>query len=175
MAWGIEGDLGGIEQTLDRLYNAAEKATAKGLYKGAGIVADNLNASVNSIHTEVFEYATDGYKRPPSPEEKAVLQSSAHGIAKFHSNGIEMDTSVGFDNAGYATFGKGKVFGKMKYGRHKGERGIPIPMLARAINSGTSFREKQPFLNRAWSKSKSAADEAIRTTVDAELQKAADE
>ena len=109
MAWGIEGDLGGIEQTLDRLYNAAEKATAKGLYKGAGVVADNLNASLNSIHTEVFEYATDGYKRPPSPEEKAVLQSSAHGIAKFHSNGIEMDTSVGFDDAGYATFGKGSL------------------------------------------------------------------
>ena len=174
MAWGITGDLDSISAKVQKLENAAMKATAKGMYKGAGIAADNLSSSINSIRTEPFVYATTT-KRAASPEEKAVLQSAAHGVAKFHTNGVEMDTSVGLDNSGYATFARAKVFGKMKSGRHRGERGIPIPVLARSIESGTSFREKQPFMRRAWAKSKSPAAEAIRSTVESELQKAANE
>ena len=54
----------------------------------------------------------------------------------------------------------------MTRGSHKDERGVPIPALIHAIDSGTSFMEKQPFLSKAFksvSKAKAATEaEAAR-------------
>ena len=65
------------------------------------------------------------------------------GVAKFDKNGTEVDTSVGYKNAGYADLN-----GKKK----------PIPQIVNAINSGTSFMNKQPFVRKA---AKSGGPKAI--------------
>ena len=74
------------------------------------------------------------------------------GIAKFKRKGVVIETSVGMENAGYADLA--------------GKR-VPIPQIANAINSGTSFREKQPFLRKAFSQSKKAAEAAIEAGIKA--------
>lgn len=135
-----------VSEMLTRLGNKAEDVASGSLYDGAGIVADAFTAAANSIQTEPFRYAAGGRKRKPSPEEKAALIGKS-GIAKFNKNGSEVDTIIGISgSAGYAN-----VAGKQKAVRE----------IARSINSGTSFMEKQPIFRKAKSSSQNAAKAAI--------------
>lgn len=141
-----------VSRMLASLGEKAESVAAQGLYDGAGEMADALQKSVDGIKTEPFRYTVFG-QRSPSPEEKAVL-GGAIGIARFSKNGSEVDTSVGFRNAGYAEIG-----GKLK----------PVPMIANAINSGTSFMQKQPFFRKGVSAGSKRAEEAIRSTIEEKI------
>lgn len=135
---------------MEKLPEKATKVAAEALYEGAGIVADAVSGAVQGIATEPFHYATGGRTRKPSPEEKALVAGAKHGVAKFRKNGISVQTSVGYQNAGYGT-----INGKTK----------PIPQVANAINSGTSFMQRQPFMTRAFSQSKGAAKAAIEAGI----------
>lgn len=137
-----------ISEQLDRLGESAPAVAAQALYEGAGVMADELNRTVDSIKTEPFKYAW-GTRRLPSPEEKEIVKQAAAGIAKFHrEGGAEMDTSVGFRNAGYA-----ELAGKQ----------VPIPLIVNSINSGTSFMQKQPFIRKT---AKQAAPKAVKKMQD---------
>jgi len=142
------------EAMLSRLGESAGAVAAYGLYDGAGIMADAINAQAAAIRTEGFHYAAlpGVTMRLPSPEEKAALMSAGAGIAKFEKNGGEVGTSVGFGNAGYA-----EVNGKTK----------PVPQIANAINSGTSFMKAQPFFRRGVNSGRGAAVDAIGKAIEA--------
>ena len=133
-----------ISAALDQLEKNAASAAAQGLYEGAGVMADEVNKAAADIRTEPFKYAARGARRLPSPEEKAIVTAAAAGIAKFQTDGTEIDTSVGFRNAGYA-----ELDGKIR----------PIPVIVNSINSGTSFMKKQPFIRKA---AKSGGEKAIK-------------
>ena len=141
-----------LTRTLGKLGERGQQIAAEGLYEGAGLMADKVSQAVRGIATEKFKYATGGKKRKPSPEEKAVLQQARKGVAKFRKNGLGIQTSVGMQNAGYAQLGSVTK---------------PIPQIANAINSGTSFMEKQPFFRKAVSQNQSAAEAAIEAGIKA--------
>ena len=141
-----------LEKKLRLAGDAAQGVAAASLYEGAGIVADSVSRAVHGIATSPFKYARNGEKRKPSPEEKALLESASKGVAKFRKNGVSVDTSVGLNNSGYGSLGSTTK---------------PIPMIANAINSGTSFMDKQPFFRKAVSQSRSAAI----STIDSGIQK----
>lgn len=142
-----------ITEFLDDLDGAAAGAASAGLYKGAGVVADAISAAIDGIATEPFHYVKEGQpKRKASPEEKAALGQGAFGIAKFRKGGGEVTTSIGMGNSGY-----GQVNG----------RTVPVPVIARSIDSGTSFMQKQPFLKNALRKAGGEALAAIGAEIDA--------
>ena len=166
MPMSIETDLSQVEGLFDELEGSVGKAAAHGLYKGAGVVADALTAAIKSIKTEPFHYVREGEpKRLPSPQEVAALGLGQFGVAKFKGSGSEIQTSVGLGNAGYVHI--------MGTGSDESKR-TPVPVIARAINSGTSFMQKQPFLRKAFNSSKGRAEWTIASTVEAELQSAID-
>lgn len=143
-----------LSRTLDQLGDAGQGVAARALYEGAGVMADAVSRAVHGIATEPFRYAK-GRKRKPSPEEKAALAGAGAGIAKFKRNGLTVDTSVGFNNAGYVQITPKSV--------------KAVAQIANAINSGTSFMDKQPFFRKAVSQAKGAAlsrieSEAYRIT-----------
>ena len=141
----VEG-MNELIRSMEKLPEKAAKVAAEALYEGAGVMADTVSRAVQGIATEPFHYATGGQKRKPSPEEKALVAGAKHGIAKFRKNGVSVQTSVGYQNAGYGT-----INGKTK----------PIPQIANAINSGTSFMQRQPFMRKAFSQSRGPAQAAI--------------
>ena len=147
----VEG-MNELIRSMEKLPEKAAKVAAEALYEGAGIVADKVSGAVQGIATEPFKYATGGRTRKPSPEEKALVAGAKHGVAKFRKNGVSVQTSVGYQNAGY-----GEINGKKK----------PIPQIANAINSGTSFMKKQPFMRKAFSQSKGPAQAAIEAGIHA--------
>ena len=139
-----------LTRMLEGLGNAAQGVAAQGLYEGAGIVADSVSQAVHGIATAPFKYAKNG-QRMPSPEEKAILENAPKGISKFRKNGLSVSTSVGFARSGY-----GNLNGKT----------VPVPMIANAINSGTSFMKKQPFFRKAVR----GAEARAVSTMDAEMR-----
>ena len=150
MAWTIQVEgMDELVQGMDRLPEKAEQVAALALFEGAGVMADAVSQAVQGIATEPFKYAGRGKTRKPSPEEKAIIANAKHGVAKFQKNGVSVDTSVGYQNAGYASLN-----GKTK----------PVPMIANAINSGTSFMQAQPFMRKARAK-KGAAVAAIEAGI----------
>ena len=142
-----------ISEMLTKLEGDAEAVAALGLYDGAGIMADTIKSSAGSIREAPFKWASTrrGETRLPSPEEKEIVMNAEAGIAKFDKNGSEVDTSVGYRNAGYAVL-KNKT--------------VPVPVIVNAINSGTSFMRKQPFFRKAVSKGSKAAEAAITAKIE---------
>lgn len=155
MAYTLKVD--GLTEVSEMLTQMAEKAPAaasKAVYEGAGIVADEVRSQVDKIHAEPFHYAVF-VTREPSLEEKAIVQAAGAGIAKFRKNGSEVETSVGFAKAGYAEL-KGKM--------------VPIAKIANAINSGTSFMKKQPFMRKAASSGGRKAMDAMKQSIEASFE-----
>lgn len=190
-------EVDGMAELFQKLKEAEDKSlgiAAWGLYEGAGVVADAVSREMRGIATEPFKYAKNGKKRKPSPEEKAALISAgASGVAKFRKRLGVVETSVGFNRAGFANVNfnhmssKGRTNYKAKeFKGHESmttstlkfagvyERGLqnqkPIGVIANAINSGTSFMQKQPFMRKAFSKSKTAAVAAIEDGIRARLK-----
>ena len=144
-----------LNRILAELGANANKVAAMSLYEGAAVVADAFTRGANAIVTEPFNYVArpemTGTMRYPSPAEKAAVVGKS-GIAKFKESGSEIDTVVGITgNAGYAEVG--------------GER-KPVLLIARSINTGTSFMHKQPVFRKAVTQSKSAARAAIVAKAD---------
>ena len=145
MTISTEG-MGELAQMLSKLGNQADEVAANSLYEGAGVVADAFKSATSGIRTAPFKYTPPGKKRLPSPEEKAALTGKI-GIAHFVNNGDEVNTLIGISgSAGYAN-----VNGKSK----------AVRLIARSINSGTSFMQKQPVFRKAASTSAGAAKSKI--------------
>ena len=114
----VEG-MNELIRSMEKLPEKAAKVAAEALYEGAGVVADKVSSAVQGIATEPFKYAAGGRRRKPSPEEKAIVAGAKHGVAKFRKTGVSVQTSVGYQNAGYASLN-----GKTK----------PVPLIANSIN-----------------------------------------
>lgn len=139
-----------LMKAMDQLPEKAAKVAAEALYEGAGEMADQVGRAVQGIATKPFVKAKGGFKRMASPEEKEILMQARKGIAKFRNDGNEVNTSVGFKNSGYAEL--------------DGKR-VPIPLIAIAIDSGTSFRQKQPFLRKAFVQGEKKATATIENGI----------
>lgn len=148
----VEG-LKELSEMLSQMGEESGKIAAGGLYEGAGVMADEIKKGAEGIKTSPFHYAVF-VTRDPSPEEKAAVMEAGVGIAKFNKNGSEVDTSVGYRNAGYTT-----INGKTK----------PIPQIVNAINSGTSFMQKQPFVRKAATTGAKKAGDAITKYIEAKF------
>ena len=138
-----------ISEMLSKLEEAAPAVASQALYEGAGIMSREIQSAAETIRTGPGP--TRDSARYATPEEKAAVLSVGAGIAKFNKNGTEVDTSVGFRNAGYA-----KLKGKTK----------PIPQIVNAINSGTSFMSKQPFVRKAASSGGQKSIEAMKAKIE---------
>lgn len=148
----VEG-MDGISKMLSEMSESAPGVASQAVYKGAGIMRDAVAGGAESIRTEKFHYAVfpGTTTRLPSPEEKEIVLQAEAGIAKFDKNGTEVQTSVGYSNSGYAVL-KGRV--------------VPIPVIVNAINSGTSFMHKQPFVRKAARKAKAKTEQAMTEVIE---------
>ena len=143
-----------LNKMLSQLGEQAGKVAAVGLYDGAGVMAKEIGNQAKRIKASKFHYGVF-VTRDPSNEEKAAVVNAGAGIAKFDKNGGEVNTSVGYSNAGYV-----EIAGRIK----------PVPLIANAINSGTSFMKKQPFFRKAVSSGTKKATDAIVRTAEAKIE-----
>lgn len=143
-----------ITAMLKELGEQAGSAASAGLYDGAGVMANEIKENAKGIRTAPRKHSEPGGRLPSSEEKAAVLAANGSGIARFRKDQDGVNTSVGYAKAGYVIIN----------GRRK-----PIPLIANAINSGTSFMKKQAFFRRAVNRGSRDAEAAIIRTIEAKI------
>jgi HK97 gp10 family phage protein len=137
---------------LDNLQAHTKEMCGVALYNGAAIVADAVKEAVVAMPTDNRLYVKDGMKTGPSREQKKCL-IEGFGIAKMREDSGFYNVKVGFD--GYNSI-KTKTW----------PNGQPNSMIARAIESGTSFMRPNKFMSKAINRSKKSCEEAMQKSVE---------
>lgn len=148
--------------TIEVVGKNTEDLARRALYSGAGIMADALKTELYSLPTvkesnNIFAYGT-GEKMRLSEKQKAGLLDGL-GIAPFDVTARgEVQTKVGFQG-----------YNEVKTKRYP--NGQPNQMIARVVESGSSYMDKNPFIRRTISRTKKQAEEKMREVVEKEMQK----
>ena len=141
-----------LVQQYEKLENETTNIIGKAIYNGAGVVMDSVKQAVDGIQTD-DHYGTPEHRTTgPSSIQKAGLQH-ALGIAKMRNDAGFYNVKIGFDG----------------YNRVKTKtwpQGQPNMMVARAVESGTSWMMKQPFMRKAEQSSKGRCEKVMGETVD---------
>lgn len=152
------------EKALSQMANHTEEIAEAAVYVGAGIVADAMREEIEALPVGEGEItglppkAKDGQKiNVVSRRQKADLLNGL-GVARIENNRGYIQTKVGFDG-----------YGSVKTKKHPD--GLPNVVLARSINSGTSFMKKNPFARRAVNNSKNHAVKAMGEKIEEEIKK----
>lgn len=128
------------------------------IYAAADIVADAMRRELEKVPTDEHFATTDDPVRGPKKIQKESLLQSL-GIAKMQDDGRGfLNVKIGFDG----------------YNRVKTKRwpkGQPNQMVARSIESGTSWMQKNPFVRRAVASTRKEAIETMRKKVDESIDK----
>ena len=151
----------GLDDYLKQLQDLATSTDGiikRAVYDGAAEVAKAVEAEIRAL-PEVEH----GYQYPwqlpingVTKEQKDGLLEGL-GLAKMQNENGYINTKLGFD-------GYNKVETK------RFPSGQPNALIANAINSGTSTRRKDPFINRAVKASKAKAEAAMAARLDEDIK-----
>ena len=133
---------------LSKLRKGSKEIIEKALMAGANLLADNLRAEMDGIPVDE-RYVKEGQMRDGIKQIQKQGLQDAFGITPIKSKDGVYDVHLGWDGYNYI--------------------GQPNPMIARSVNSGTSFLRAYPFINRAKSKYRKEAEQAMEETIAEEI------
>lgn len=149
---------GGIDtyiKQLDKLYAVTKDAIiGKTVYAGAAVVANRLRAAAEALPEGRENEAIFGAVTPA--QKRGLLEGL--GISRMRDDDGFVNVKLGFD--GYNSV-------KTK----KYPNGQPNALIARAVNSGNSFRKKTKFVDKAVRASKKDAEAAMDAACSREIEK----
>ena len=156
--WTMEG-MSEYIAYLQSIANVTDEAIGAGVYVMAEVVADRVRANIQVLPTVSNEanIATyrQGYSRLSDPEKQGLLDG--FGVSPMQDDGGYKNVKLGFD--GYSSV-------KTK----KYPNGQPNVLIARVTESGSSYRQKTPFVRPAVNASRKEALEKGREAVDRVLE-----
>ena len=128
------------------------KAIAKpALYEGANVLADELRKKIQDLpERDGHVYIKQGETgRGVTKQQKEALLNGM-GIARMRMDNDTYEVKIGFE--GY--------YENLRNG-WRGREQIPISMIARAVESGTSFLQKTPFMRPAFNAAEARVKDAM--------------
>lgn len=152
----------GLDEYTARLKRLADpkeysQYIGKAVYVGAGIIADAVRANIQSIPTT--RSSAPGTPENPidgiAPAQKAGLLNG-FGVSPMQDSNGYYNVKIGFN--GYNSIRTPKY-----------PSGQPNAVIARSVESGTSFRKKHPFVAPAVKAAKERAETMISETLDAAI------
>lgn len=143
---------------LERLGKKTDTVISEAVYEMAKVVADEVKANLIALPSVPDTEGLKAFASEPQqkiPITKAQKWGLVHsfGIASLRNEGGFIHVKIGFD--GYNEV-QTKTFPK----------GQPNALIARSIESGSSTREKTPFLRPALAAARKQAIEAARVKFD---------
>ena len=144
---------------LQKLQDMSRECIGSAVYAGAGVVADAVKQAIRDLPVDERTITADGYMMQGISRLQKAGLIDGFGIAPLRNENGYMHVKLGF--AGYNAV-------KTKSYPH----GQPNSVIARSVNSGTSFRQRIPFVDRAVSSIKNAAEQAMKNTLDKEIRRA---
>lgn len=128
----------GLEEFTTALHNLGDKMEGvmkEATYAGADKLIESVKTQISSLPTQ-DGYMPEGQKRGVITEDEKRDLLSHVGISRMESTGGKVTVAVGFN--GYSS-----------HRTKKYPNGVPIPLIARSIESGSSVRRKVPFMRTA--------------------------
>lgn len=138
----------------------ARGSIEKAVARGTGIVADAIRKATEALSVTDEGYARHGSARHTissitKRQKEGLLESLGVSPVQTDKNGFT-NRKVGFDG-----------YNKVKTKKYP--NGQPNALIARAINSGTSFRAKTRFVDIAVNKNRKKAIEGMEESIDADI------
>ena len=153
--WIVGNGLNSYIEYLQKINAVTDEAIGEAVYEMAKVVADKVRSSIQALPTVSNEanIATykKGYSRLSDKEKQGLLDG--FGISPLQEDSGFVNVKLGFD--GYNSV-------KTK----KYPQGQPNALIARVTESGSSYREKTPFMRPAVNASKKPAEAAGRAKFD---------
>ena len=144
-------------ERLERMTDDADEQIKRAVYVGAGIVANEIHASLATIPT----HSDDQYGTSDKPlvgltssEKEDVI--NAFGIMKMRKEERFICVKIGF--------GRRSRTKSKKY-----PFGIPNAALMRQVESGSSYRRKTPVIRQATTRSKERALDAMQRELEKQI------
>ncbi len=143
---------------LEKLNSNTDEIIGAAIYEGAAVVMKNVVNEIENIQTDNRFGTPENPTKGPNEYQKEGLRQSV-GIAPMRNDGGFRNVKIGFD--GYN-------------GLHTETwpQGQPNSMVARAVESGTSWMTKQPFMRRAEQESKRPCEAAMAKAIDKAVEEA---
>lgn len=126
------------------------------LYVGAAILADELRKNIEALPERPRSGKKGEMLKGATKEQKQALLSHM-GITKMLNKDGTYDLKIGFQ--GYDDDITPSY-----------PQGHPVSMIARAIESGTSFLQKTPFITATAKNAKGPAEEAMKKEIETQWQ-----
>lgn len=147
-----------ISRKITALGDAGDAIGKMAVYDGAAVIADELRKQINALPEDEFRYLRNGDRFGViTAQDKKDLANSL-GIAKIERTAKDIRTVIGF--AGYGS-----------HPTRKYPKGLPMAMVARSIESGSSVRAKKPFVRKAVNSKRKAAQQKMIETGEKQIEK----
>ena len=140
------------ENKLLKLQNLSREMIGEAIYEGAGIVADAVKASIETIPID-DRYVTGSATLFGITEAQKQGLRDGFGIARLQDDNGYLNVKLGFNG-----------YNSQRSKSYPG--GQPNSLIARSVNAGSSFRQRIPFVDNAVNQSKSAAEQKMKDKFD---------
>lgn len=144
---------------LGKLGERSGAIAKQAIFPAADLVIERIKANLQALPEDEFRFLRGGDVFTGVPAELKSELYAAFGLTPMQKDrdGV-WNTKVGVD--GYS---------QQKTRKYKS--GVPLPMLARSIERGTSVRKATPFVKPAVQKSKKEAIAKMQQVIDEETEK----
>ena len=150
--------LSDYELMISRLSKGVDDIAGKAIYAGAGIVADAIKENIKDLPI-VRGYGTEKDPLPggvTAPQKAGLIDGL--GISPMQNDAGFLNVKIGFDGYNAAK-------------TEKYPQGQPNQLVARGVESGTSWKKKSPFIRPAINASKQRAEDEMARILDEEIEK----
>ena len=156
--WIVGKGLDSYISYLQKIGAVTDEAIGEAVYEMAKVVADSVRSGIQALPTvsnqaNIATYKK-GYSRLSDEEKQGLLDG--FGVSPMQDDGGYINVKLGFD--GYNSV-KTKKYPK----------GQPNALIARVTESGSSYREKTPFIRPAVNASKKQAEQAGQMKIDEKI------
>lgn len=154
-------EFSGIDTYIKQL-NKLQQSTKDGVvgktvYAGAAVVADSVRRAIQALPVGDGRAQGGGLVDTVTLPQKAGLLDG-FGISRMKDDDGFVNVKLGFD--GYNSTRTEKY-----------PRGQPNALIARSVNSGTTFRKKTKFVDKAVNSARKAAEAAMDAACSREIEK----
>ena len=157
--WIVEKGLSNYIAYLQSIEAVTDEMIGEAVYDMAKVVADKVRANIEALpavsnEANIATYR-EGYSRLSEPEKQGLMDG--FGVSPLQDDSGYRNVKLGFD--GYNSV-------KTK----KYPQGQPNALIARVTESGSSYREKTPFIRPAVNAARKPAEKAGQAKIDEKIK-----
>ena len=158
--WIVGKGLDSYISYLQKIDAVTDEAIGEAAYEMAKVVADKVRANIQALDAapkgKTTYYVTETMIKSQLSEEQKKGLLDGFGVSPMQEDSGFVNVKLGFD--GYNSV-------KTK----KYPQGQPNALIARVTESGSSYREKTPFIRPAVNASKKQAEQAGQMKIDEKI------